>query len=245
MIRRSSFTPLAAALLCALSSAVFSIPAIAAPTASASAHVAAPENLRELDRNDTVLLFVDNQIGLYTGVRDMPVAELKHNVVALAKAARALDIPVVVTATLPDGMWGPTIPELREALPGVTIISRTKINAWDDPNVRAAIQKTGRHQILIAGTSLEVCATLPAIAAKADGYDTRVVLDASGTFNDAKRTSGLERLARAGVPVTDYASAAVEMLKDNADPRAPQVYAALDIPFATLVGQLEAAKSGK
>jgi nicotinamidase-related amidase len=245
MSRRLSIKPLVAAfaVFMTVGAAGYSNSASAAPTPSYTQ--AATANLRTLSRDDTVLLLVDHQIGLFTGVRDIPVAELKHNVVALAKAARALGIPVVVTATMPDGMWGPTIPELREALPGVPVISRTVINAWDDPNVQAAIKKTGRKQILIAGTSLEVCATLPALSAKADGYDARVVLDASGTFSEAKRTAGIERLARADIPLTDYATAAVEMLKDNSDPQAGAVYGALDIPFATLVGQLKAAKSGK
>lgn len=196
-------------------------------------------------RDDTVLLLVDHQVGLFTGVRDMPVAELKHNVVALAKAAQALGVPVIMTATMPDGMWGPTIPELRAALPGVPVINRTVVNAWQDPQVQAAIRKTGRKQILIAGVSLEVCATFPALSAKAAGYDTRVVLDASGTFNDTKRVVGLQRLAGAGVPVTDYATAAVEMLRDNTDPKAQDVYAALDMPFANLVWQLHSAFSNK
>src|SRR5258708_39844017 len=41
---------------------------------------------------------------------DIPVAELKHNVVALANAAKVLGLPIVVTATSPE-MWGPIIPE--------------------------------------------------------------------------------------------------------------------------------------
>jgi nicotinamidase-related amidase len=196
-------------------------------------------------RDDTVLLLVDHQIGLFTGVRDINVAELKHNVVALAKAAQVLGIPVIVTATMPDGMFGPTIPELTAALPGVQVINRTVINAWDDPRVVAAVKKTGRKQLLIAGVSLEVCATFPALSAKADGYDSRVVLDASGTFNDAKRTVGLQRLVGAGVPITDYATSMVEMLRDNADPKAHDVYGALDIPFATLVWQLNHATTKK
>lgn len=198
-----------------------------------------PQSLEMLSRDNTVLVLVDHQIGLFTGVRDIPVADLKHNVVALAKAAKVLGIPVIMTATMPDGLWGPTIPELTSALPDVPIITRTVINAWDDPAVRAAIEKTGRKQILIAGVSLEVCAAFPAIAAKAAGFDTRVVLDASGTFNDAKREAGIQRLTVAGIPLTDYASAGVELLGSNTDPKAHDVYNALDIPFATLVWQLK------
>lgn len=99
---------------------------------------------------------VDHQIGLLPSVRDMDVAELKHNIVALAKAARVLGVPVVVTATAPDGMWGLTMPELTAALPGVQVISRTTINAWDEPKVVAAVKATGapavdHRRVVLAG----------------------------------------------------------------------------------------------
>jgi len=68
--------------------------------------------------DNAVLLLIDHQVGLFTGVRDIPVAELKHNVVALAKAVKVLGVPLIVTATSPE-MWGPIIPELTEALPGI------------------------------------------------------------------------------------------------------------------------------
>lgn len=231
------FTILTASTAFAAAPLVNNIPAQISSTQSAY--------LSTLSRDNTVLLLVDHQVGLLTGVRDMNLEELKHNVVALAKAAQVMGIPIIVTATMPDGMWGPTMSELTSAIPGVQIISRTIINAWDDPQVQAAIKKTGRKQILIAGLSLEVCATLPALSAKLAGYDPRIVLDASGTFSEAKRTTGLQRLLGAGVPVTDYATAGVELLKDNTDPKANAVYGALDIPFATLVWQINSAATKK
>jgi nicotinamidase-related amidase len=72
-----------------------------------------------LTSENAALILVDHQIGLMTGVRDYPIGLLKHNVVALANAAKALTLPIVVTTTARDSMWGPTIPELAEALPGV------------------------------------------------------------------------------------------------------------------------------
>jgi hypothetical protein len=42
---------------------------------------------------------------------------------------------------------------------------------------------------------------------------------------------------------TDYATTMVEILKDNASPLANDVYAALDMPFATLAGQIFAANT--
>src|SRR5436189_5470461 len=117
-----------------------------------------------LTSNNAALLLIDHQVGLFTGVRDIPIAELKHNVVALAKAAKVLGVPIIVTATSPE-MWGPVIPELTEALPGVPIIARTTVNAFDEARFAKAVEATGRKKPIIAGVSTEVCLALPAIFA--------------------------------------------------------------------------------
>lgn len=200
-----------------------------------------------LDRNNTVILLVDEQVGLLSGVRDIDTAQLSHNTAALVKAAKILGVPVIVTQIGPGDMWGPLLPEVQKELGSNNkVIRRTVVDAWKDPQVRKAIEATGRKQILIAGISLEVCAALPALSAKEDGYDPRVVLDASGTFNDAKRQSGIQRLTVAGIPLTDYATASVELLGDNADPKAGAVYGAMDMSFANIVWQLNnSAKNSK
>jgi hypothetical protein len=88
-----------------------------------------------LTSENAALVLVDHQVGLMTGVRDYLTGELKHNVIALAKAAKALKLPIVVTTTARDSMWGPTFPELVDALPGVEIIDRSSVNAFDDERV--------------------------------------------------------------------------------------------------------------
>jgi nicotinamidase-related amidase len=85
-----------------------------------------------LTSENAALVLVDHQVGLMSGVRDYSIAELKHNVVGLAKAANALKLPIVVTTTARDSMWGPTIPELVDALPGMQIIDRSSVNVFDD-----------------------------------------------------------------------------------------------------------------
>jgi nicotinamidase-related amidase len=205
----------------------------------------APNRYHErLTADNAALLLIDHQVGLFTGVRDIPVAELKHNVVALAKAAKVLGVPTIVTATSPE-MWGPVIPELTEALPGVPIIARTTVNAFDDARFAKAVEATGRKKLIIAGVSTEVCLAFPAIYATGMGYDAYAVIDASGTFSETKRITGLLRMVQAGVIVTDYSTVAVEMLKDNASPKAGDLYAALDMPWAGLIGQLAGAFASK
>src|SRR5947208_1347276 len=191
-----------------------------------------------LTSENAALVLVDHQVGLMTGVRDYSTGELKHNVVALAKAAKALKLPIIVTTTARDSMWGPTFPELVEALPGIEIIDRSSVNAFDDARVTHAIEATGRKKLIFAGLSLEVCAAFPAMTAVSRGLDAYVAVDASGTFNETKRQVGLLRMLQAGVIVSDYSTLMVEILKDNGRPEAAAVYGAMDMDWGKLVGQL-------
>jgi nicotinamidase-related amidase len=191
-----------------------------------------------LTADNSALILVDHQIGLMTGVRDYETGELKRNVVALAKAAKVLGVPTVVTTTARDSMWGPTFPELVEVVGPERIIDRGSVNVWDDPKVAAAIEATRRKKLIFAGVSLEVCAAFPAITSLSKGYDAYVAVDASGTFSQTKREVGLLRMQQAGVILSDYGTLMIEILKDNASPLAAAVYDALDMAWAKLVGQL-------
>jgi nicotinamidase-related amidase len=191
-----------------------------------------------LTSENSALVLIDHQIGLMSGVRDYSIAELKHNVVGLAKAAKALKLPIVATTTARDSMWGPTIPELVEALSGVQIMDRSSVNVFDDPRVASAIEATGRRKLVFAGLSLEVCAAFPAITAVSKGLHAYVAVDACGTFSETKRQVGLLRMSQAGVILSDYATLMVEILKDNGRPEAGAVYGAMDMDWAKLVGQM-------
>ena len=191
-----------------------------------------------LASENAALVLVDHQVGLMSGVRDYSIAELKHNVVGLAKAANALRLPIVATTTARDSMWGPTIPELVEALSGVQIMDRSSVNVFDDPQVARAIEATGRRKLIFAGLSLEVCAALPAMTAVSKGLDAYVAVDACGTFSETKRQVGLLRMMQAAVILSDYATLMVEILKDNGRPEAGAVYGAMDMDWAKLVGQI-------
>jgi nicotinamidase-related amidase len=81
-----------------------------------------------LTPENSIVLLIDHQSGLVSGVRDLEPDEVRHNVVAFARVAHLLRVPVVLTSTAPV-MWGSTLPELTEALPGVENIERSLVNA--------------------------------------------------------------------------------------------------------------------
>jgi nicotinamidase-related amidase len=196
-----------------------------------------------LTSENAALVLVDHQVGLMSGVRDYSIAELKHNVVSLAKAAKALKLPIVATTTSRDRLWGPTFPELVEALSGVQIIDRSSVNPFDDAQVARAIETTGRGKLIFAGLSLEVCAAFPAITAVTKGLDAYVAVDACGTFSETKRQIGLLRMMQAGAILADYATLMIEVLKDNGRAEAAAVYGAIDMDWAKLVGQIRQANT--
>lgn len=192
------------------------------------------QHTERLTRNNALLLLVDHQVGLYTGVRDIDTLQLKHNIVGLTRAMLALKVPVVVTTTT-EKMWGPLIPELGELLRGVPIIERTTVNAWDEKRVVDAVKATGRKKLVVTGISTDVCLAFPAIAALADGFQSYAVIDASGGFSQTQVDMGIVRMQQAGVIPVGYSNAAIEILADNAAPEAEAVYAALGMPFSALV----------
>lgn len=183
---------------------------------------------------NSALLIIDHQIGLYTGVTDIPILELKHNIVGLVKAAKVFRIPIIVTTTT-ENIWGPMIPELREILSEISIIQRTTVNAWDDERVCEAVEKTTRKKLIMTGITTDVCLAFPAIAAVGRGYDVYAAVDASGAFTSKQGELGITRMVQAGVKVVGYSNVIVEILKDNANPLAAEAYTCLDMPFASLV----------
>jgi nicotinamidase-related amidase len=201
------------------------------------------QRTERLTRTNALLLLVDHQIGLYSGVRDIDTLQLKHNIVGLTQAMLELKAPIVVTTTT-ENMWGPLIPELAEVLPGVQRIERTTVNAWDEKRVVDAVKATGRKNLVITGISTDVCLAFPAMAALADGFQSYAVIDASGGFSQTQVDMGIVRMQQAGVVPVGYSNVPIEILADNAAPEAEAVYAALGIPFSTLVFGLRQYYSG-
>jgi nicotinamidase-related amidase len=157
-----------------------------------------------LDPNDTVILLLDHQTGLFQTVKDVPIAELRRNTIVLAKIAALANAPVITTASEPNGTNGPLMSELAEMAPNATYVPRKgEISAWDNADMVKAVEATGRKTIVMAGVWTSVCVAFPALQAKADGYKVYAVMDASGDPSQMASDVTLARLTQAGIiPVT-------------------------------------------
>jgi len=98
-----------------------------------------------LDTSDTVILLLDHQTGLFQTVKDISVAELRSNTIMLAKLATLLKIPVITTASEPNGPNGPLMPEIAQFAPNAVYVPRKgEVNAWDNEDFVKAVQATGK-----------------------------------------------------------------------------------------------------
>jgi nicotinamidase-related amidase len=156
-----------------------------------------------LTPQNAVLALIDYQPEQYAGVHSVGHAELLDHVTMLGRVATAFELPVVLsTVYVKHGMTG-TNPELREALPGVPEIDRTSMNSWEDPDFRAAVERTGRRKLILAGLWTEVCVAFPALDALKAGYEVYVVADAIGGVSRVAHESAMQRMTQAGaVPIT-------------------------------------------
>lgn len=161
---------------------------------------------------DAVMLLIDHQSGLFQTIGDMPMPDLRRHATALAKIATLANMPVITTASVPQGPNGPLIPEIHANAPHAQYVARTgQINAWDNADFVQAVKATGKKQLIIAGTITSVCMAFPSISAVAEGYKVFAVIDASGTYSKMAQEITLARVVQAGVVPIDTAGVASEL----------------------------------
>jgi nicotinamidase-related amidase len=191
-----------------------------------------------LTPHNAVLAMIDYQPEQYAGVASVGHEELLVHVTMLGRVATAFELPVVLsTVYVKHGMSG-TNKELLEALPGVPEIDRTTMNSWEDPDFRAAVERTGRKKLIIAGLWTEVCVAFPTIDALRAGYQVYVVADAIGGVSRVAHESAMQRMIQAGAIPISVLGLACELQRDWGRPEADRLRGIMREYF----GKLRAAK---
>jgi nicotinamidase-related amidase len=187
-------------------------------------NVMAPSNARTkrsekglLTPDNCVVALIDFQPQMLFGVANFDRQSIINNVVALAKAAKVFDVPVVLTTVETKSFSGNMWPQISAVFPGQELIERSSMNSWDDKNFVAAIEKTGRKKIVLAGLWTETCVALPTVQAIHDGYEIYVVEDCCGDVSVLAHENAMKRMIQAGgKPVTSL-SVMLEWQRDWAE----------------------------
>jgi nicotinamidase-related amidase len=176
---------------------------------------ATAKNTDWLTPDNAALLMVDHQTGISNGVADQSIPEFNNNVMALAKVAKVYNLQTVFTTSAGDGPNGSLLPGLTDILPDAPIIRRPgEINAWNNKDFVAAVKKTERKKLIVAGISTEVCVAFVALPALRDGRDVYAVIDASGTWSKLIADTAVQRMTQAGVVPITWIGVAAELQAD-------------------------------
>ncbi|UZU01588.1 isochorismatase family protein [Burkholderia ambifaria] len=178
------------------------------------------------------LLLIDHQVGTMGWVTSTSFDEMKRNAIILAKAAKILSIPTVLTSSMEEAAQGPLLSELEAILPD-EFAARIKragiVNAMDDEAFAAAVKATGRTKFILAGVTNDVCTVYPALTLVGQGHEVQVVADAGGSPSKIADDIALRRMERAGVTLTSTHQLIAELAGSWSTPEGGQLVQALNI----------------
>jgi len=167
-----------------------------------------------LTPDNCVVAVIDLQPQMLFGVANFDRQSIINNNVALCKAARVFDVPVVLSTVETKGFSGNMWPQIQAVFPNQTPIERTSMNSWDDANFVAAIEKSGRRKIVLTGLWTETCVALPTIQAIHDGYEIYVVEDCCGDVSQLAHDNAMKRVIQAGAKPVTALSVMLEWQRD-------------------------------
>jgi nicotinamidase-related amidase len=167
-----------------------------------------------LTPDNCVVTLIDLQPQMLFGVANFDRQAIINNNVALSKAARVFEMPVVLSTVETKGFSGNMWPQIQAIFPKQTPIERSTMNAWDDENFVAAVKKSGRKKIVLAGLWTETCVTLPTIQALHDGYEIYVVEDCCGDVSQLAHDNAMKRVVQAGAKPVTALSVMLEWQRD-------------------------------
>jgi superfamily II DNA/RNA helicase len=92
------------------------------------------------------------------------------------------------------------------------------LSCYKNDNIRRAIEKSGKKQLIIAGLETHLCVLQTAIDFAEAGYNVFVVADSSSSRNGMQSVMGVQRLLRNGVDVVTREMVMFEWMDQSGSP---------------------------
>jgi len=167
-----------------------------------------------LTPDNCAVAFIDHQPQMLFGTSNFDRQSIINNTVALAKATRIFEVPVVLTTVETKSFSGNMWPQLKAVFPERNPIERSSMNSWDDKNFVAAIEKTGKKKVILTGLWTETCIALPAVQMIHDGYEIYVAEDCCGDVSQLAHDNAMRRVIQAGAKPVTALSTMLEWQRD-------------------------------
>lgn len=170
-----------------------------------------------LTPNNCVVAIIDLQPQMLFGVANFDRQAIINNNVALLKATKVFEVPVVLSTVETKSFSGNMWPQIQAVFPNQTPIERSSMKSWDDKNFVAAIEKSGKTKIVLAGLWTETCVALPTVQAIHDNYEVYVVEDCCGDVSQLAHDNAMKRVVQAGAKPVTALSVMLEWQRDWAE----------------------------
>jgi nicotinamidase-related amidase len=174
-----------------------------------------------LVRDESLMLLIDHQTHLFVRWSEAEYRAMRRHAQVMGQLAQIFQLPLILVAVRGgkhSHQGGPVLSQLVSSFPKATLIQTTKLNAWQEPRLRSAIQSTGRRSLIMAGVCADFGVVPVAVQASAQGeYLVRVALEASGTWDPIITQTVIARLSQAQVAPTTWLAVAGELQGDWAD----------------------------
>ncbi|MFC3157231.1 Nicotinamidase-related amidase [Chryseobacterium arachidis] len=180
---------------------------------------------------NAAMLLIDHQVGTMAWTHSHDINLVKQNAIKLAKIAKALNMPVILTSSMEEYVQGPLIPELQELLPEA-FAARIKrpgiVNAMHHDGFNEAVKALGRKKLFVAGVTTEICVTFPVLQMLDEGYEVQVSADASASYTQYGDNLALERMRQAGAIITTVDQIISELAIDWTSPNGQKLVGILN-----------------
>ncbi len=176
-------------------------------------------HVNSLEADLGVLIVIDIQEKMLAAIKTCTQDELIAAVSRLIGAAQILDLPIIYTEQYPQGL-GPTDRRFSAMLGRAEgPIVKTTCSCWRDEAFRAALQRTGREQVILVGLEAHVCIQQTALDLLRVDYQPFIAADATGSRRQRDLDAALARMRHAGVEVSTTESLIFELAERCDHPR--------------------------
>lgn len=178
--------------------------------------------LNMLDRKDSVLLIIDVQERLVNAL-DKDVVVVRTS--TLAKAAKLMDIPTIITQQYSKGLGQTVEPVKKYLAENSPIIEKSAFSAVKEPGFMEVLKSFDKKQVVICGIETHICVHQTAADLISEGYEVYVVKDACASRKKYEFKQGIERMEANGAKISCLEIILFEWLKSAKNPHFKEVQA--------------------
>lgn len=168
-----------------------------------------------LNAERSVLVVIDVQERLAPAMDDL--SRVLRNTDILMRAAARLDVPMIVTEQYPQGL-GHTTPAIAALATPEAVVEKVTFSAAGNDGFRRRLSELGRSEPVICGIEAHVCVLQTALELQSQGYQVRLVRDATTSRSAGNAVAALERAAGNGVELVTTEMVVFEWTRHAATP---------------------------